>query len=441
MSTTKIKEDLSPAVDAAMPQAEELARQNKLSEAIEKLLVIEKKARQAEDLASTSRILVGIIRLCFEAQEWQLLNENIVLLSKKHGQLKQAVTKMVQEAMTYIDRTPDEPTKLELIDTLRTVTEGKMYVEVERARLTRMLAKIREEEGKIAEAADILQELQVETFGSMEKREKTDFILEQMRLTLAKKDYTRMQIISKKINTKFFAVTENQDLKLRYYELMIYYALHENQYLNACKYYREVYNTPSVLDDEEKWKEILQNVVLFVVLSPFDNEQHDLIHRIYEDERLSALPLHYELVKCFITSELMRWPRIEEIYAESLRQSYVFGVGDEGGERRWQELRDRVIEHNIRVVAKYYDRITTKRLTQLLDLTPDATEAFLSKLVVSKTIYARIDRLDGVITFTTPKDPNDALNEWSDNINTLLGLIEKTCHLITKEEMVSLISS
>jgi len=44
----------------------------------------------------------------------------------------------------------------------------------------------------------------------MEKREKTDFILEQMRLTLAKKDYTRMQIISKKINTKFFAENEQQ---------------------------------------------------------------------------------------------------------------------------------------------------------------------------------------------------------------------------------------
>jgi 26S proteasome regulatory subunit N5 len=44
----------------------------------------------------------------------------------------------------------------------------------------------------------------------MEKREKTDFILEQMRLTLAKKDYTRMQIISRKINTKFFAETEVQ---------------------------------------------------------------------------------------------------------------------------------------------------------------------------------------------------------------------------------------
>jgi len=38
----------------------------------------------------------------------------------------------------------------------------------------------------------------------MEKKEKAEFILEQMRLCLAKKDYIRTQIISKKITTKFF---------------------------------------------------------------------------------------------------------------------------------------------------------------------------------------------------------------------------------------------
>lgn len=46
--------------------------------------------------------------------------------------------------------------------------------------------------------------LQVETYGSMEKKEKVEFILDQMRLCIAVKDYIRTQIISKKINTKFF---------------------------------------------------------------------------------------------------------------------------------------------------------------------------------------------------------------------------------------------
>jgi 26S proteasome regulatory subunit N5 len=44
-----------------------------------------------------------------------------------------------------------------------------------------------------------------------------ELILEQMRLCLAKKDYIRTQIISKKINTKFFNDDGTQDLKLKYY--------------------------------------------------------------------------------------------------------------------------------------------------------------------------------------------------------------------------------
>jgi len=116
--------------------------------------------------------------------------------------------------------------------------------------------------------------------------------------------------------------------------------------------------------------------------------------------------------------------------------SPVFTPDNESGEKRWQELHKRVIEHNIRVVAKYYTRIRTRRLAQLLDLNDQDTEDFLSKLVVSKTIYAKIDRPAGIVSFAQPKNANQVLNDWSNNINSLLGLIEKTCHLITKEEML-----
>ncbi|KAL9543667.1 hypothetical protein MBANPS3_008000 [Mucor bainieri] len=432
----KMDKDFSPQVDALLPETEGLAKQGKLNEALEKLLSLEKQARNAADQASTGRILVQVVTLCYQAKDWKLLNEQIVLLSKKHGQLKAATSKMIQEAMTYLDSTPDMDTKLELIDTLRTVTDGKIYVEVERARITRLLAKIREDEGKTTEAADILQELQVETFGSMDKREKVDFILEQMRLCLAKSDYIRTQIISKKINTKFFQDKENEDLKLRFYDLMIQHALHEDQYLNVHKFYKQIYDSESIQEDETKWKEALQNAVLFVVLAPYDNEQSDLLNRIYQDVKLAQIPQYQEIAKCFVTSELMRWSEIESTYGQLLSQSAAFNSATEDGKKRLKELHNRVVEHNIRVIAKYYTRVSTKRLTQLLDLNEKDAEEFLSKLVVSKTIYARIDRSAGVVNFQTKKDANEILNNWSSDINSLLNLIEKTCHLISKEEMV-----
>ena len=101
------------------------------------------------------------------ASDWKGINEHIVLLSKRRAQLKQAISAMVKEAITYIDRAPNLAVKTELIETLNTVTSGKIFVEVEKARLTRALAKIKEEAGKIDVAASIMQEVAVETYGAL----------------------------------------------------------------------------------------------------------------------------------------------------------------------------------------------------------------------------------------------------------------------------------
>ena len=123
------------------------------------------------DTHSTSKLLVAIIKMCFETKNWSSLNENLVLLTKRRGQIKQvrmpvsvviilhtcrlfvivaitqadslclefiidffncivftlqSVTKMVQEACTYVEKTPNLDIKLKLIDTLRTITAGKV---------------------------------------------------------------------------------------------------------------------------------------------------------------------------------------------------------------------------------------------------------------------------------------------------------------------------
>ena len=141
-----------------------------------------------------------------EANDWPGLNEHILLLAKRRSQLKQAVQAFVRQAMGYVDEAPDEAARVELIKTLQSVTEGKVnltwsipvansnmpasglvyqvsaswmhacaaatsrnapphhaqiYVEIERARLTKRLAKIKEAGGDVNEAADTLQEVAV----------------------------------------------------------------------------------------------------------------------------------------------------------------------------------------------------------------------------------------------------------------------------------------
>ena len=57
----------------------------------------------------------------------------------------------------------------------------------------------------------------------------------------------------------------------------------------------------------------------------------------------------------------------------------------------------------------------------------------LSSLVTNKTIHARIDRPSGIVDFRPIQlDPSEVMNDWVRNVNELLGLVEKTTHLIAK---------
>ncbi|KAL1862969.1 hypothetical protein VTK73DRAFT_6566 [Phialemonium thermophilum] len=468
----KPEKDFSKEADKQIPEAEELSKTD-IHAAIEKLSVLEKQTRQASDLASTSRILIAIVTICKNAGDWNLLNEQTLVLSKKHGQLKQAITRMVQTVMGFLDETPNLETKLSVIETLRTVTEGKIFVEVERARVTKVLSDIKKQQGDLKAATDILCELQVETFGSMNRREKVEFILAQVALCIEVGDWIQAGILSRKISTRYLArkpkktaeqiekenkerekkkargeeVSEEEeddvtDLKLRYYEQQIILAKHDDKYLDVCKHYRQVLDTEAVEQDPEKLRAVLQRIIYFIILAPHDNEQHDLLHRIHSDSRNSQVPLDAELLKLFTVHELMRWPEVSKMFGPHLCATEIFDSdkgqsGDEKAYQRWQDLRKRVIEHNVRVVARYYTRIQMGRLTQLLDLTEEETEKYISDLVTSKTVYAKIDRPAHIVNFAKPRDADDILNEWSSNMRSLLGLLERIDHLITKEEMMA----
>lgn len=80
----------------------------------------------------------------------------------------------------------------------------------------------------------------------------------------------------------------------------------------------------------------------------------------------------------------------------------------------------------MRVVAQYYTRITLPRLTSLLDLNQKQTEETIARLVVAGTIWARIDRPAGIVNFRNQRSPEDVMNDWSSDMQKLLGVVEKT---------------
>lgn len=432
----KAEKDYTSVLKEEFPIIDKLAKSD-ANAALDKLLVLEKKTRQAADLTSSKDVLAKIVDVLVEKDNWDELDEQLTLLSKKHGQLKLSIQYMVQKIMQALDENKKIPlkTRIKTIETIRTVTENKIFVEVERARVTRELTNIRKEEGDIAKAADILCELQVETYGSMDMFEKIQFILEQMELSILKGDYSQATVFSRKILKKTFKNEKYESLKLQYYELLIKIGLHKNDYLEVAQYFQEIYETKSVKEDEEKWKPALSRMVYFLILAPYGNLQNDLIHKIQLDNNLKKLEQQESLVRLFTTKEFMKWPVVKKTYEPVLIQDTV-AFGGKDNKHHWDELKDRVVEHNLRVISEYYTRITLARLNELLDLTESETETFISNLVNQGVIYAKVNRPAKIVNFEKPLNSCELLNEWSDNVNQLLENIETIGHLITKEEIM-----
>jgi 26S proteasome regulatory subunit N5 len=72
----------------------------------------------------------------------------------------------------------------------------------------------------------------------------------------------------------------------------------------------------------------------------------------------------------------------------------------------------------------------------MLNLPIDELEQATSDFVTSKFLYARIDRPAGILTFGAKKTAEESLNGYQADVNKLLNLIEDSCHLIQKENMV-----
>lgn len=440
--------DLSAETQEKLTQAQSLIEKSasNLREALALLAALEKRCRVGNDTPSLVLVCESSLQLCKDCSDEEALIATVKNLATRRSQKTKAVSALVQKAIPWVlkedgfqplDVANDEQKAIreKLVVTLRDITDGKIFLEAERARLTRALSIIKEQDGDIPGAADVLQEVHVETYGSLSKREKIEFILEQMRLTLGKKDFVRAAIVSGKINRK--AITEEgmETEKIQYFTLMTEYHRHEHDAFELAKDYHQIYLTSTVQANEEQWREALQSTVVFLALSPYSMEQQDLLNRINVDPNLEKIDMCKDTIQQFLKKEFIHHPMTHQTQLESLN---AFNLGDDELKAHWQStFRTRIIQHNVRVASLYYRRIHGKRLAQLLGLEPSELEKEIAHMVSEGEVYAKIDRPNDVIRFAQKKSPEAVLSSWASDVSSLLDLVESTTHLINKENMMS----
>ncbi|KAI3381813.1 hypothetical protein SNEBB_004030 [Seison nebaliae] len=524
----KMEIDYREMTDEKIEKSEKLVNEKGkegLKESLEMLVPLEKLCRIGNDVNSLNRIIVAIVQCCCACNDWQECMEQMTVLTKRRNQTKAAVINLIQEVIKNLksklyEKKEEEELLLKVIDVIRTVTKGKIYVENERAEVTKKMAEIEEKNDNLEKANEVMQELQVETYGSMERKEKVHFILEQMRLALLRHDYIRAQVISKKISKRFFTTEDDTDeLKLTFYRQMIQMDCHFENYFNVFQHYQQIYMTDSIKQIKDKTREILMPMTTFLLLASFDNQQTEMIHYLTKDKHMSLVPTYKNLLSKFRRSEIIDWKKLCEELEDQLKNGHkkekatgiftnekiyetisttnapITAVPSQSqnkkngemtvGEYRWNLLKHRVVEHNLRCVAKYYSNITIRRLSELLDVDEESSEKALAELVISGVLAAKINRSEKNIKFLrheaqAPETTNDVshindetsikqlhqihvlrsdlngegdggnslknireqetpkqiLEGWNRNLQNLMAYVNETRHLINKEEMI-----
>ncbi|KRX42004.1 26S proteasome non-ATPase regulatory subunit 12 [Trichinella murrelli] len=432
----KMLADMSKEVEQVKLEAERLISDEMFAAALEKLCDMERRTRLSADMNSNATVQVNIVSVCFSEKQYDILKEQIIALSKKRSLMKYANSKMVQACVELMPSVSCKKAKFELIETLRKTTEGKIYVEVERARLTHMLSQMKEEDGDIEGAVKVLLELQ-----------KVFFLLEQLRLCILRNDFVRSTIIAKKISPKFFKsdiISKHQDLKFKYYKLMILLDLYNKNYVGVSNHYYNLSETET-FHDKSKIVTFLKNAVVYAILAPYSAEQWSTISRISEDGNFDQIPKYKELVQLFIKEEIISWKKdilgvYDKLKAWSVSSTDYVEEYVESQEHilaNLEQLQCRVGEHNMRIVSKYYSRIYLNRIAELVDWNVEKTEEFLCKLIVNGTIpLAKICRPSGVVTFVPKKKSQEELDDWAVGTVDVMEKINKVTHLILKERMM-----
>ena len=520
--------------------------QDTLSKIINNILLpFEKQCRVSEDLTTTSKVALLILTLCYsDFKNFEMLVESVEILIKRRGQLQQVVKDIIAKTMEFcgildqnsILRSLDnesaninlfinekvtwfsEEQTLSLLKTILTLTEGKIYVERERTVVIYCVAKLFEEKSDYSQACKMIQDIQIETFTHLSGEEKTIFLINQIRLLIKVKDYSKALIVANKATKKILNKKKNVLIKIKFCKLMAHYWSLVRNWLKVATFYNELYQTylsiqnavekgiikekkveegdsgmevetesdsslntakkgiekdKEEMSEEERQKiidetyplnkeqanamkgetaECLEQLVLFTSMAPYSVEQYSLLGKALKERAIEDSKEWKDFGELFFKSEIVSWSRSivkkfkgilskkSTLFSEeSFEEGIVFKNDNEvAAPNVWRDLRSRVIEHNLNVIAVCYTRITMDRLRDLLEVaTVDEAEKAVRDQVTSpyldEHIYAKIDRPAGVVRFSKPKSVNDLLDGWSSQLNELVNLVDETCHLIQRE--------
>ena len=152
---------------------------------LKKLIDEEKVTRLENEYEKNRTICKKILEIIISRNDFQNFLKLFEYLTQRRNQSRESIISMVKHSMNEIlPNLKNNKDSTDLLNTIIRVTEGKIFVEYEYSQAIRKMTEIHLKNNKIDEAAKLIQDVQIEAFGSLENEYKIDYILFQMEVLI-----------------------------------------------------------------------------------------------------------------------------------------------------------------------------------------------------------------------------------------------------------------
>ena len=381
---------------------------------LKKLIDEEKATRLENEYEKNRTICKKILEIIHGRNDFQNFLKLFEYLTQRRNQSRESIIAMVKYCINEIlPNLKNNKDSSDLLNTIIKVTEGKIFVEYEYSQAIKKMTEIHLRNKQIDEAAKLIQDVQIEAFGSLENDYKIDYILFQMKVLIEKGDFIRTLIVSNKIKKNHLDDEGIELLKIRFYKLMILYYIHEKKYIEVAKCYKTLYDfiksindsleevekknkelKPKVLDNyiqakkENDLQKLFENYVLFLSICPPELEERNMLNELlikYKKELDKNKNILFIVEKrlsdeiILIDNNLFNKFKDFDIFKENPELIKLF-------RKYW-------IQHDLSLFEKFFAKMHIKRISEMTLVPIDEIETEIADMVVNNYLYARINRI------------------------------------------------
>lgn len=329
---------------------------------------------------------------------------NLKILQNKRRQNHECFKKLIK----YVIETNKNPHFLEIL--LERVISGKLYLEVERVRITEILISLYGSD--ISKSYGLLNSIPIETFTTISERKKNEILFLTFQLGMGLNRYDECEFILKKVRQSDLTTEE----RIQFVNCKILLLVANKEYIEASKFYLELIQFDTQI----------KNIILGSYYGLLSNS---LVEKklIVKNDILNQYMVHKnnneemrQIIQAFVSNEIIDFRLIQQIYKILAKYEPELTINEE-------DMKYSIAEHNFNVIRQFFNKAKLNEIAFLMQLTIDETIEFISRMVNEGFANVKINQQTNVVCF--------GAKQWKNNIDIILDTIFDVNHLIDMESI------